>query len=155
MSLCALCAQKRTSCCVSRDILVTTMDVQRISLCTGIDTFFEYRKPSSSEYIDQDDDPNWNAITVQQNGTRRVLRREGDFCCFLTGHGCRLTSPVRPLVCRLHPLEYSESGLTGLSSECPVEFLLCPETLLESLGMNLDESELLRKQLYEELRQGI
>lgn len=155
MSLCVLCAQKGISCCINRDILITTNDTIRIADYTGDDKFFEYRMPTSAAYLDQDDDPNWNTMTVRLDGSRQVLKRGADAsaCYFLTKHGCRLTSTVRPLVCRLHPVEYSESEVLGFSAECPVEFLSHPETLLDSLQMNLEEAELWRRQLYEELRQ--
>ena len=154
MSLCVLCAQKRVPCCINRDILVTLGDVNRIAEHTGSDQFYQYRQPSSPKYIDQDDDPSWNLMTVQVDGSRRVLKNVGaNLCYFLTSQGCRLPSTIRPLVCRLHPVEYSEAGITGFSDECPVEFLPETETLLDSLRMNLTEAEQWRSQLYEELFQ--
>ncbi|MBU0479703.1 MAG: hypothetical protein KKG47_01245 [Proteobacteria bacterium] len=154
MSLCVLCAQRGTSCCVNRDILITTADAGRIAAYYGDLNFFEYRKPSSTAYVEQDDDPEWNILTVRVDGSRRVLNRQNEsLCFFLTETGCRLSATVRPLVCRLHPVEYTAAGVTGVSPECPVQFLAHPETLLDSLQMNLTEAESWRRQLYEELRQ--
>ncbi|MBU0673997.1 MAG: YkgJ family cysteine cluster protein [Proteobacteria bacterium] len=154
MNLCVLCAQRGNACCVNRDILVTSADQERIAAHVGESTFFEYRKPASPAYLDNDDDPNWNSMTVQVNGARLVLKRGmTKRCYFLTGRGCRLPAAVRPLICRLHPVEYTETGITGLSGECPIELLAPPTSLLENLGMSLDQAESWRSQLYEELRQ--
>ena len=61
-------------------------------------------------------------------------------------------SSVRPLVCRLHPVEYTERRITGLASECPSELLPTGVGLLENLCMNLADAEKWRLQLYAELR---
>ncbi|MBU0730474.1 MAG: hypothetical protein KKE17_08935 [Proteobacteria bacterium] len=153
MRLCAICAGQGKSCCVCRDILVSDGDLQRIAAHTGSWDFFETRLPQTVAYLDQDDDPNWNNYTLQLNGTRRVLKytRPG-ICCFLTDTGCLLPEHIRPLVCRLHPMEFNEARLTGLSPECPAEHLPEGESVLANLEMNVDLAENWRQQLYTELR---
>jgi hypothetical protein len=56
------------------------------------------------------------------------------------------------LVCRLHPVEFTEEKITGFSPECPTEHLPAGESLLVNLEMNLDLTETWRQQLYDELR---
>ena len=153
MQLCVQCASRDTACCVARDIFVTTADIRRIYEFSGATDFHEYRKPLSADYLDQHDDPRWNVYTVQLDGSRRVLRQgPAGKCVFLAANGCRLTLSVRPLVCRLHPVEYTERRITGLASECPSELLPTGVGLLENLCMNLADAEKWRLQLYAELR---
>jgi Fe-S-cluster containining protein len=153
MILCICCAQRGTACCLHRDILITGGDLQRITSFTGRADFSEYRVASSPAYLDQDDDPNWNFYTLQLGNTRQVLKHApGNLCVFLSENGCSLPATVRPLICRLHPVEYNEAAITGLSTDCPVELLPPSEKLLDNLRMDINEAEQLRKQLYEELR---
>jgi Fe-S-cluster containining protein len=153
MRLCAICAGQNKTCCTHRDILVSDGDLQRITAQTGSGDFFEWRAPWSAAYLEQDDDPNWNRYTLRSDGARRVLKHtQPGICWFLTGSGCRLPEPVRPLVCRLHPVEFTEAGITGLAPECPTEHLPPGETLLTNLDMDLDRAENWRQQLYAELR---
>lgn len=156
MRLCATCAGQGKSCCVSRDILVSDSDLKRIAAHTGLMDFFEMRHPQSAAYLEQDDDPNWNSYTLQNDGTRRVLKytRPG-ICWFLTESGCQLPEHVRPLVCRLHPVEFTEEKITGLSPECPTEHLPSGQTLLANLEMDLALAESLRQQIYAELREEL
>lgn len=153
MRLCSLCAGQNNSCCVCRDILLSDGDLQRITEQTGTVNFFEMRVPQNTAYLNQADDPNWNRYTLRGDGARRVLKnlRPG-ICWFLAETGCRLPEHVRPLVCRLHPVEFTETGITGLSPECPADLLPPGESLLSNLEMNLDQAENWRRQLYAELR---
>jgi Fe-S-cluster containining protein len=153
MRLCATCAGQGKSCCICRDILVSDGDLARISAFTGTTDFFEMRRPQTAAYLDQEDDPNWNLYTVQSDGSRRVVRHASPGLCWFLGEaGCRLPEQTRPLVCRLHPVEFTEERITGLSPECPAEHLPPGETVLVNLAMNLDLAENWRQQLYAELR---
>jgi len=155
MRLCAICAGLGKSCCEQRDVLLSDGDVERISVHAGRLDFFESRPACSTAYLDQDDDPLWNVYTLDEGGRRRVLKhRTPGRCWFLGPQGCRLPVERRPLVCRLHPFEYTEERLTGLSPECPAGFLAAGETLLANLEMNPGEAEEWRRQLYEELRRN-
>ena len=153
MQLCVQCACRGTACCQARDIFVTTADILRIYDISGAVDFYEYRRPLSADYLDQNDDPDWNMYTVQLDGSRRVLKQGPMWkCIFLAENGCRLPLAIRPLVCRLHPVEYTEQRITGLASECPSELLPDGVGLLENLCMNLAEAEKWRLQLYAELK---
>ena len=155
MCICKQCAQLARSCCLSRDIILTTGDINRIKDHSGQHDFFEYRRPASLAYIEQDDDPNWNSYTLIPPGRdhRRVLRHgAGQTCHFLASNGCELPPAVRPLVCRIHPVQFTELRITGLANECPVELLPPGESLLENLQMSVAVVEGLRMQLYDELR---
>ncbi len=155
MSLCASCARHFGSCCVGRDIVLTRGDVERIRAATGSNGFVELRAPSDPSYLDQDDDPNWNLYTVLPDGRRRVLRLNGSpDCWFLGPNGCTLDPAVKPLLCRLFPVAYTEEGITGIEEECTAKF---PERgreqLMHSIGMDLEAAERWRDQLYRELRE--
>nr|MBF0221382.1 YkgJ family cysteine cluster protein [Desulfobulbaceae bacterium] len=155
MRLCVTCAGKGTTCCEFRDILLSAGDLRRITDHTAAVDFFEQRVPLVAAYLDQDDDPNWNIYTLQLDGARRVVKHAqpaSGACWFLTESGCRLPEDIRPLVCRLHPMEYTEERLTGLSPECPVDYLPTEETLLTNLEMDPAIAEVWRRQLYDELR---
>ncbi len=152
--LCFRCDRTQRTCCQICQIYVTPGDVERITAYAGQQNFFEYRRPTDPEYLDQDDDPLWAACVFRSDGTRRVLRRtDAQGCIFLGPQGCRLPLEVRPLVCRLYPFEYTERGLTGVvGSMCPHHLLAPGETLLDSLGMDAETAERWRTQLYSEIR---
>jgi len=153
MRLCVVCAEQGRSCCVDRDILVSSGDVERIASHTGSNGFYELRSPGSPAYLDQDDDPLWNLCTVQLCGRRKVLRHNAPgICWFLTELGCRLPEEIRPLVCRLHPVEFNAERISGLSAECPAERLAPGDNLLNNLEMDLVRAEQWRRQLYAELQ---
>ena len=155
MSICAKCAEVRhTSCCLKRDIVLTHGDIERIHQFTHQTDFFEYRIPADPDYLDQDDDPNWLTYTMHSNGSRRVLKHlDSGNCSFLTGTGCILPKEIRPLICRMHPYNYTEQGITGVCPECPQELLEQGQTILDALDMSYPEAERWWLQLYSELRQ--
>jgi Fe-S-cluster containining protein len=153
MRLCVVCAEQGRSCCVNRDIVVSPGDVDRITSHTGESDFHELRPAGNPEYLEQGDDPLWQLCTVQLCGRRKVLRHSAPGACwFLTERGCRLPEGVRPLVCRLHPVEFNAERITGLSAECPAEHLPPGENVLTNLVMDLGLAEQWRRQLYAELR---
>jgi len=152
--LCARCAASQGSCCMDKDILLTRGDLLRISQHVGSFDFYEWRAPRNPAYLDQADDPHWNAWTVNGQGERRVLRVWPDRSCgFLEEAGCRLPYEVRPLVCRLFPFSYVESGLLELVDECPVDLLAPGESLLECLDMDINKARRWHAQLYRELEE--
>jgi Fe-S-cluster containining protein len=156
MRLCVVCAGQGRSCCVNRDIVISPGDVDRITSYTGTGDFHELRPAGNPEYLEQDDDPLWQLCTVQLCGRRKVLRHASPgLCWFLGEHGCRLPGEVRPLVCRLHPVQFNAERLTGLSSECPREHLPPGENVLTNLAMDLGLAEQWRQQLYAELRREL
>lgn len=154
---CAKCSGIQKTCCQRAEILITSGDAARIARHTQRDDFEERRRPLDIAYFDQADDPNWIRYTFAEDGTRRVLKRrhDGD-CTFLGPKGCTLPTDVRPLVCRLYPFTYVESGITGVEGEyCPVPRVVPPgQSLVETLGMRLEDAVRWHGMLYEELRTG-
>ncbi len=156
MNLCALCAQTGKTCCQQTDILLTGGDVLRIGEHTGLADFYEYRPPRDPGELGDDGDPNWLAYTLRLDGTRRVLRQSaGGDCIFLGTSGCALPDDVRPLICRLHPVTYTEARLEGISPDCPADLAPAGEDLLASIGMDLVGVGRWHRQLYLELREGL
>lgn len=161
MHPCARCAQVQKTCCQRAEILVTEGDKARIARHTGRTDFWERRRPADAEYLDDDaDDPNWKRWTVAADGTRAMLKKQanGD-CGFLGERGCVLPEEVRPIVCRLYPWSYTESGLVGEEEHyCPTELFYTRGTpgvtMLTILGMRPADGQRWHAMLYEELRTG-
>lgn len=148
--LCARCAASGRTCCQDTQVFLTGGDVARID-SVGEAGFWERRRPAGENYApDPAHDPLWGRIFAD-DGSRRVLRHGGaGDCHFLTDAGCRLPAAVRPLVCRLYPFDYNHDTIKGVHGH------LCPEPgnaplLLAMLGMNRNEAEGWRKQLYSEI----
>ncbi|MBC7077089.1 MAG: YkgJ family cysteine cluster protein [Synergistales bacterium] len=153
-SLCARCARLGKTCCQTCEIYVTPGDVARIEAFTGQTGFYEFRVPDDPVYLDQDDDPEWAACVFRPDGSRRVLKRKADGdCVFLGPRGCQLPLEVRPLVCRLYPINYTARGLEPeLAKGCPVQLLPPGMGLLEALDMSRSQAEIWHRQLYAEIR---
>lgn len=158
LSPCARCAQAQRTCCQRAEVLLTEGDVARIRAYTGRADFAERRAPADPEYLAPDpEDPHWLALTARTDGTRRMLKRRPDGDCgFLGAAGCELPGSVRPLVCRLYPWDYTESGLTGSAGEyCPSQLLgSAGRPMTEVLGIRAEEARRWHAQLYRELRHG-
>lgn len=156
---CARCARLQKTCCQRAEILLTLGDLARIEAHTGRDDFWSRRAPSAPEYAEPDEsDPNWHRYTFDADGTRRLLKRraQGD-CTFLGERGCVLPLETRPLVCRLYPFAYTESGLDGIDDDyCPTGTLLPKSdphaTMLTVLDMREADGERWRRALYAELK---
>ncbi len=151
--LCARCAKHYSTCCQKTDIFVTLGDVRRIAHASSASNFTEYRAPEDASYDQTIEDPFWQQHVFQSDGTRRVLRQQqnGD-CYFLGPQGCTLDANVRPLICRLYPFDYTVDGIKARpAGGCPVELLRPQQQLLQVLGMDRDQAERHRAQLYAEL----
>lgn len=154
--LCARCSEMQGSCCRKKEILLTRGDRARISAYVGNDDFHELRVPVDPAYLEQDDDPNWNAWTLNERGERRQLKvREDRSCLFLAETGCALPYEIRPIVCRLFPFTYNEGGILDVERECPTELLAPGETLMECLGMDQEKARRWHELLYSELREHV
>lgn len=157
---CARCARMQRTCCQRAEIVLTSGDIRRVGDHTSRTDFWSVRAPEDPAYLGHDpDDPNWLAYTTDENSRRRMLNRspEGD-CTFLGPEGCVLPTDVRPIVCRLYPFAYNERGLVGIDDAyCPTAALLPREqpgvTMLTVLGMNPEQGERWRADLYAELRE--
>jgi len=157
MHPCAQCALLQKTCCERAEVVITAGDAARIARHAGRTDFWEFRVPGDPDYAAVDpDDPNWVRWTLRPDGTRRVLKRQpGGACTFLGHGGCTLPGHVRPLVCRLYPFTYSESGMLGVVPEyCPTAHVLTPGMdMARMLGMTVEQAEGERLQLYRELRE--
>lgn len=151
MNPCVKCAGVTGSCCRNRQIVLTKFDVERIKKTTGKSDFYRYEIPEP-DYADQDDDPVWNVITANEDGTRRVMNKKADGgCYFLTGRGCLMQLESRPLICRLYPYEYNETSLSRIDFDCPISVLPDPNVVLREMDMPAEKAEQWRRLLYHEL----
>jgi Fe-S-cluster containining protein len=150
MRLCERCAKNQRTCCEQATVRLTGGDVARISRLASDRELFDLADTSGWE--PDDADPLFNAVLIRRSC--RVLKHTERGCPLLSACGCALRLDQRPLICRLYPMSYRESGLTGLGAP---ELLYCPDPndprLLAELEM-ADEAQLLgwHRQLYEELR---
>ena len=150
-SICALCAINGKSCCQGTQICLTSGDVRRISQYLADDGFaiIENADPG---YTDPGDEPGWIALTIRPDGTRRVLMRtENQICIMLGKAGCRLPMHVRPLVCRLHPYVFTETGISGIDQCCLIAKEADWTGVLQQLGMTMDDACQWHRLLYCEL----
>ncbi|MEW5734782.1 MAG: hypothetical protein AB1921_08000 [Thermodesulfobacteriota bacterium] len=155
MKLCMKCARLGNTCCQRSDVLVTVGDIRRISDFAHSQDFFEFRIPRDPSYLDPDGDPDWQKYTVAPDGSRRVLKKtlSGD-CFFLGSAGCVLPMDVRPLVCRLYPLTYSASGISGFYAECPLHLMEPDESVDQLTGIPPEVAVSVHDLLYQEIKSG-
>lgn len=155
MGICSDCAAKGKTCCQASDIIVTLGDIRRIQASAQPGAvFWEYRSALSDDYC-QDEDPNWDAYTCRKDGKRRMLKVKPDSSClFLSGKGCQLSIDSRPLICRLYPYHYSESGLAGLDPyKCPPGTITDdPSSLPREFELSPANALLWHSQFYAELK---
>jgi len=151
--ICVRCAERRQTCCQISEVYTTPGDVERIRRFSGREGFTEMRAPENPAYLPGDEDGAWSRYVFRSDGTRRVLqRRESGDCTFLGSQGCLLPLEVRPLVCRLYPYDYDESGFREeLATGCPTELLRPGQSLIEALDMQLGDARRWHRQLYQEL----
>jgi Fe-S-cluster containining protein len=153
-SCCARCAQAGKTCCQQTEIYVTMDDVKRIAASTARIDFFEYRAPADPVYLSAENDPLWQHHVFRLDGTRRVLKQQpaGD-CFFLAGSGCQLDPEVRPLICRLYPLTYTDAGLEAEPDErCPLRQLCPGQTVTEVFGISMQQALRWHMELYREMK---
>ncbi len=152
-SLCSRCAGMSRTCCRKTEVFLTAGDVSRIRGAGVREEFQDYAAPTDREASpDFSHDPQWSRI-FDADGRRRILRhREDGGCWFLTGRGCSLSPAARPLVCRLYPFDYTGTTIKGVYGHlCPLPERDNTPLLLAALGMNRDEAEQWRRQLYAEI----
>jgi uncharacterized protein len=151
--LCARCAGQGKTCCQWSQVYTTLGDMGRIRRHTALTGFIEFARPTNPEYVDQSNDPVWQAHVFRRDGTRRILKKlpSGD-CVFLGPAGCRLSLEVRPLVCRLYPFSYTAAGIgPELETGCPTSLLDPAESLIDALHMSLVKALEWHRILYEEI----
>lgn len=149
--LCARCARHQRTCCQDTEVYLSPADRDRLIAWSGRDDLLRWRV-AGPEYIDVAGDPTWARLVFRPDGSRRLLAQSADGDCVLLGpQGCTAPAEVRPLICRLYPLQYTEAGLQGPAGACPVQLLGPDEALLSSIGVDRERSERLHQQLYAEL----
>lgn len=153
--LCARCARHQQTCCQDSDIYVTTQDVARISAHVGHSDFTEYRVASDPVYLNEHHDPLWMEKVFRPDGSRRVLKQQPNLdCIFLGNQGCVLPTEVRPLICRLYPVEFSQHEIRVEPARCCPRELLAPgESVFDAVGVKLEDAVRWHAMLYQELAQ--
>lgn len=151
LSQCIACARQEQSCCNHVDIFLTGGDIERISRMRPAEDFYRWA-PLTAEYEDGGGDPTWNALILNADRQRRILshKNKGE-CYFLTETGCSLPSEVRPLLCRIYPYDFRESGLCGISTSCPVATEKDWLSILEASEMHQANAQRWVCQLYAEI----
>jgi len=152
-NLCSRCASLGKTCCQETEIYLTVGDIKRIAEFAARLDFYEYRAPADPSYLDQEDDPVWATQTMRPDKTRRVLKHQAEQnCLFLTPTGCQLPMTVRPLVCRIHPFTYTNTGIgVELDDRCQRARPEPGLDLVAALGMSLAQAQAWHRQLYEEI----
>jgi len=151
LSQCIVCARKGQTCCQNVDIYLSIGDVERIRRVRPNEDFYHWA-PLTDEYADGGGDPTWNPLILNADGQRRILRRKGDNCYFLTETGCSLPPDVRPLLCRIYPYDFREQGLCGICASCPVAAEQDWRQALEASEMHQANAQRWVAQLYDEIR---
>jgi Fe-S-cluster containining protein len=160
MNLCIECSKIDKTCCQlgSGVVLLTDKDIQRIEAYTGKTGF--HRKEPPKEYlanrIASSFDPNMKTYALSRKGTVQTLKhQENGDCIFLSKEGCELPLETRPLYCRIHPYDFVEDQVTGITFvDCPVQLLENKGSLPDMLGIRYPDADRWVKMLYQELREG-
>lgn len=139
------------SCCLNRQIILTTGDIERISQFVGTREFYTMEAPESW-YLEPSYDPDWLPLVMKPGNVLRVLKRNREKNCeMLTDKGCRLPFSIRPLICQLHPYMHTEKGILGVDESCPISKEKESNAILEQLDMPLVKAREWQKKLYLEL----
>lgn len=140
------------TCCLGRQIVLTTGDLERIFNVLGRHDFFTM-EPPDPWFLEPGYDPEWVPLVTNPGGLLRVLKRNREKNCeMLTATGCLLPSHARPLVCQLHPYMHSEAGILGIDTTCPISEEARGFAILEELGMTLEKAREWCTMLYAELK---
>ena len=152
-NICGECARSRgLSCCESVEIYVTPGDIKRISSFTNSTEFYV---AAAMKGIYRNCDPAWKDLILDANRRRNIIRlTKNGQCVFLKKEGCQLPMTVKPLLCRLHPYDFNEQGITGIYRYCPIAKLPNGEDVLRDMGMSSKMVKKWHATLYRELRAG-
>lgn len=149
---CAVCAGHGTSCCNGYQIFLTPGDVSRIATFLREIDFFTLEAPISEE-IAPDYDPSWLTKIMSPDNRVRVLKRNGGKRCrFVSETGCLLPKDRRPLICRLYPYTFVETGLLGIDAGCPISKNRDWPAVLDGMGMSVTQARRWIRLLYKEMK---
>ncbi|OHD12762.1 MAG: hypothetical protein A2086_07230 [Spirochaetes bacterium GWD1_27_9] len=160
MNLCDKCSKIDKTCCQlgSGVVLLTDGDIKRIINFVGQNDFWLMEEPK--EYLKNrilsSFDPNMRLYALSKDNKVQTLKHQanGD-CTFLTEKGCILPMEDRPLYCRIHPYDFVEEVVTGITFvDCPVQYLDKKGDLPDILNVKYDDAVRWVKQLYNELKEG-
>jgi uncharacterized protein len=160
MNLCIECSKAGKTCCQlgSGVVLLTEGDIDRINKFTSKNDFWLFEEPK--EYLENriksSFDPNMKYYALSKTGKVHTLKHKPDGnCIFLSDKGCVLPMDTRPLYCRIHPYDFVEDQVTGITFvDCPVEKLKKPGDLPDVINVKFEEAKQWVKMLYKELREG-
>jgi Fe-S-cluster containining protein len=166
MNLCLECSKLDKTCCQlgSGVVLLTDQDINRIELFVNenkdlqIKNFWLNEEPKEylSNRIKSSFDPNMKKYALSLDGKVQTLKHKsnGD-CIFLSDKGCVLPMETRPLYCRIHPYDFVEEEIVGITFvDCPVHLLKKRGDLPDEINVKYDDADRWTKMLYKELREG-
>jgi len=151
-NICSECAGSRgLSCCEAVQIYVTKGDIERITSFTNSKDFY-FAAPLKGIY--RNCDSTWKDLVLDKNGCRNVIKlTKNGKCVFLKKDGCLLPMTVKPLLCRIHPYEFNEDGITGIYKYCPISKMPNSEEILNDMGMSYNMVKKWHAILYREIRE--
>lgn len=149
---CVECAKAGNVCCVTRQIVITDKDIDRVAAHVGHRDFFVYEFPEAW-YLEPSYDQDWLPLVLQPDGRLQILKRkeEDKSCGFLGDKGCVLPFDVRPRLCQLHPYMFTEKGIIGLDMDCLISHMDKVEEYLAEHDMPIEKAKAWQKELYDEL----
>ena len=120
--------------------------------------FWLFEKPIEylSNRIKSSFDPNMCIYALSKEGKVHTLKHKLDGnCYFLSEKGCLLPLDIRPLYCRIHPYDFVEEEITGITFvDCPVNLLSKPGDLPDVINVKYDDAKQWVKMFYRELKEG-
>ena len=154
LSPCVCCARSGHSCCQGYQIPLTAGDIQRVAEFLGNTDFYRIEVPVFDD-ISPDYDPSWLPLIEEPDHRVRVLKRTPEKrCSLLTESGCQLPWERRPLICRLYPYTYTETGILGIDASCPISCGGGWQAALADMEMPQVRAMQWVSQLYNEFRAG-
>jgi len=160
MTLCEQCKKLDKTCCQlgSGVVLITDGDIKRISSFTKDVYFWKFEEPKDYllNRIKSSYDPKMRFYALSNDFKVQTLKhKENGDCIFLSISGCALPMEIRPLHCRIHPYEFVEEQVVGITfAHCPVHLLEKRGDLPDELNIRYDDAEKWVKMFYGELREG-
>jgi uncharacterized protein len=160
MNLCIECSKSGKTCCQlgSGVVLITDKDIERIADFTKKNDFWLFEEPKEylNNRIKSSFDPNMKVLALSKDGKVHTLKHKVDGnCIFLSEKGCVLPMETRPLYCRIHPYDFVEDQVVGITFvDCPVDLLKKPGDLPDVINVKYDDAKRWVKMLYQELKEG-
>jgi Fe-S-cluster containining protein len=139
---------------------VTNGDINRIADSTGRNDFYHLRPvPEEMKYyyggpfdVEKGSEIYFKYL-FDEEGKRNILKKnEKNECCFLTPDGCALAPNIRPIVCRLYPIDWNDNKEMWLNPQhCPKVLFKDEHEIREHVCLPEEEARRLIDLLYDEL----